>query len=105
MGAEITGIGSNRLRIKGKERLQDAVFVPSPDFVDIVGYMIASAITDGEIIIKGGNVLDVMDGIINWMELFNIKIDRTGDDLIVKRGKRGLEISKIGFPLAAPNLP
>lgn len=105
MGAEIDGIGSNQLRIKGSDKLREAVFQARPDFVDIAGYMIAAVITDGEIRIRGGNTPDVVDGIVNWMVMFNIQIDRLGNDLVVKRGKGGLKISDTGFPLAAPNLP
>ena len=105
MGAEIDGIGSNQLKIKGTDKLHKAIFQARPDFVDIAGYMIAAAITNGEIKIKGGNTPDVVDGIVNWMVMFNIQIDRAGKDLIAKRGKGGLKISDTGFPLAAPNLP
>lgn len=105
MGADIGGINSNRVRIKGKKKLGGAVFRPRPDFVDIAGYMVAAGVTDGEIRIKGANIPDVVDGIINWMEMFNLEIKREGDDLVVRQGRGGLMISKRGFPLAAPNLP
>jgi len=107
MGASISGIGSNRLVIKGKKSLDKAVFVPRPDFIDIAGYIIAAAITNGEIKIKNANVPDIVDGMINWYSMFNILIERKGKDLVVKRGKRGLitDVNKSGFPLAAPNLP
>ncbi|PIZ45826.1 hypothetical protein COY32_04720 [candidate division WWE3 bacterium CG_4_10_14_0_2_um_filter_41_14] len=105
MGADIQGVGSNQLHITGVEDMQGADFTPRPDFVDITGYMIAAAITDGEITIKGGNLPDVVDGIINWMVLFNVQVDRVGDDLLVKRGDGGLTIADVGFPQAAKNLP
>ena len=105
MGADVSGIGSNQLKIKGSIDMRKAIFQARPDFVDIAGYMIAAAITDGHITIKGGNTPDVIDGIANWMVMFNIQIDRKGSDLVVSRGKGGLKISDTGFPLAAPNLP
>jgi UDP-N-acetylglucosamine 1-carboxyvinyltransferase len=107
MGASISGIGSNRLVIKGKKTLGKGVFVPRPDAIDIAGYIVAAAVTNGEIRIKGANIPDIVDGMINWYSMFNIVVSRKGKDLIVKRGKKGLiiDVNKSGFPLAAPNLP
>ncbi len=105
MGADITGINSNRLIINGKNKLGGAIYQPRPDFVDITGLMIAAGITDGEIRIKEANIPDIVDGIINWMEMFNIEVKREGEDLIVKRGKGGLRVRESGFPLAGPGLP
>ncbi|MBI2325966.1 UDP-N-acetylglucosamine 1-carboxyvinyltransferase [Candidatus Collierbacteria bacterium] len=107
MGASISGIGSNRLVVKGKKTLGKGVFVPRPDAIDIAGYIVAAAVTNGEIKIKGANIPDIVDGMINWYSMFNIVVSRKGKDLIVKRGKKGLiiDVNKSGFPLAAPNLP
>ncbi len=107
MGASITGIGSNRIVIKGKKVLGKAEFVPRPDFIDIAGYIVAAALTNGEIVIKGANIPDIVDGMINWFSMFNIVIGRRGKDLVVRRGKGGLivDVKKSGFPLAAVNLP
>ncbi|MBI2310324.1 UDP-N-acetylglucosamine 1-carboxyvinyltransferase [Candidatus Collierbacteria bacterium] len=107
MGANISGIGSNRLIVKGKKTLGKGVFVPRPDSIDIAGYIVAAAVTNGEIKIKGANIPDIVDGMINWYSMFNIVASRKGKDLIVKRGKKGLiiDVNKSGFPLAAPNLP
>lgn len=107
MGASIKGIGSNRLIVKGKKTFGKAVFVPRPDFIDIAGYIVAAAVTNGEITIKGANIPDIVDGMVNWYSMFNIIISKKGKDLIVKRGRGGLitDVNKSGFPLAAPNLP
>ncbi len=107
MGASIGGIGSNRLVIKGKRSLGRAEFLPRPDVIDIAGYIIAAAITNGEIKIKGANIPEIVDGVINWYSMFNINIEKKGNDLIARRGKEGLitDVKKSGFPLAAPNLP
>jgi UDP-N-acetylglucosamine 1-carboxyvinyltransferase len=105
MGAAIDGVGSNRLVIKGGD-LRGAEFKPRPDFVDIAGYMVAAAITRGEIILKGANIPDIVDGLIDWFTLFGVGIKRQGDDLVVN-GEKDLKIDldNSGFPLAAPNLP
>ena len=106
MGAEIEGIGSNRVTIKGKKKLGSAVYEPGPDFVDVAGLIVAAAVTDGEICIKGANIPEIVNGMINWFELFNINIERDGLDLIVSNnGELEIDTVNSGVPLAAPGLP
>ncbi len=108
MGSKIEGIGSNNLTVRGKEfeALAGTSFESRPDHVDIAGYIVAAAITDGEITIKGANIPDMIDGMLHWFTLFGIDIEKKDKDLIVKRSRRGLGIDEnSGFPLAAPNLP
>ena len=106
MGAVIDGIGSNKLVVKGAKEIRGVTFKARPDFVDITGFIVAAAITDGEIRIKGANIPDIMDGLIKWLELFGIEIIREKSDLIAKRKKSDLKIDEdSGFPLAAPHLP
>jgi UDP-N-acetylglucosamine 1-carboxyvinyltransferase len=106
MGAKIKGIGSNKLLIDGKKKLGGAVYVPGPDFIDIAGLIVAAAVTDGKVKIKGANVPEIVDGMINWFEIFNIKIEREGKDLIVSRnGELKIDVEHSGVPMAAPGLP
>jgi len=64
-------------------------------------------VTNGDVIIKGANVPEIVDGMINWFSMFNIVFERKNKDLRVYVGKGGLitDVNKSGFPLAAPNLP
>ena len=106
MGARIDGVGSNIVTIKGKEGLKGATFQPGPDFVDIAGLIVAAAVTDGKIRIRGANIPEIVDGMINWFELFNVKIERSGKDLVVSRnGELFIDTVNSGVPLAAPGLP
>ncbi len=106
MGSKIEGIGSNKITIEGSKKLKGAVFEPGPDFVDIAGLMVAAAVTDGKIRIKGANVPEIVNGMINWFELFNVKIEREGNDLVVSRnGELFIDTINSGVPLAAPGLP
>ncbi len=106
MGADVSGIGSNKLIIDGSRKLKGASFTPEPDFVDIAGYIVATAITNGEITIKGANKPDFIGGIIQWFEKFNISITQSGEDLIVKNnGELKIDVEASGFPLAGNNLP
>ena len=106
MGAKIQGIGSNRLVIKGSPKLNGAQFTPSPDFVDIAGYMVAAGITNGRITIKNANLPDIVDGLIRWMSAFGINVTRQNKDLVVSLNKHGLIIDpNSNLPLSAPQLP
>lgn len=106
MGSKIEGIGSNKVVIKGSKSLKGAKYEPGPDFIDIAGLIVAAAVTDGKIRIKGANVSEIVDGMINWFELFNIQIERDGKDLVVSRnGELEIDTVRSGVPLAAPELP
>ena len=52
MGAEIEGIGSNVLRIQGKERLEGGECTIGPDFMEVGSFIGLAAVTGGEILIK-----------------------------------------------------
>ena len=106
MGAVVAGKGSNRLKIRGVSSFKPAVFVPSPDFVDIAGYTVGAAITDGGIVIKGANLPEIIGGMRNYFEMFGVSVLQQGSDLVVRRGgELVVDVDKSGFPLAAPDLP
>jgi UDP-N-acetylglucosamine 1-carboxyvinyltransferase len=106
MGAKVSGIGSNKILIEGNKLLKETTYIPGPDTIDIVGYIVAAALTKGKITILNANVPDVIDGVIQYLTKFNIKIKRTGRDLIVD-GTKPLKIDLInsGMPLAGDDLP
>ncbi len=52
MGARIQGIGSNILVIEGVDRLSGTEFTIGPDYLEVVSYIAAAAITRGEIRIR-----------------------------------------------------
>lgn len=106
MGAFIKGSGSNRLTIKGLKNLKGATFVPFPDHVDICSSAVAAAVTKGHLVIKNSNYPEIVDGMLQWLQKFNVKIERNGKDLTVNQTE-DLELKdiEINFPLAGPNLP
>ncbi len=106
MGANIDGIGSNKLTISGSEALSETDLTPSPDFVDIAGYIVASAITKGKIRIKESNYPNIVGGLIEWFRMFNIKIEEDDKDLIVfVDGDLSIASSLQSFPMAGFGLP
>ena len=83
MGAEISGIGSNKVTIVGKQALGDASFTALPDQIDIAGIIVAAGVTRGKIKILGGNIPWIIGGLIQTFKKFNIKFSTDNADLIV----------------------
>ena len=106
MGAKVSGIGSNKISIEGNKILKETTYIPGPDTIDIVGYIVATALTKGKITILNANVPDIVDGVIQYLTKFNIKIKREGNDLIVD-GTKPIKIDLVnsGMPLAGNDLP
>ncbi len=53
MGARIEGLGSNRVRVTGVERLGGADHAIGPDYIEAGSYLAAAAATGGELTIDG----------------------------------------------------
>ncbi|MEM9424738.1 MAG: UDP-N-acetylglucosamine 1-carboxyvinyltransferase, partial [Spirochaetota bacterium] len=53
MGAEVSGIGSNILRIQGKKKLHGASFTISPDFMEVGSFIGLAAVTGSELELDG----------------------------------------------------
>jgi len=59
MGARITGIGSNRLRIKGVAKLHGATHTIGPDFMEVGSFLCLGAISEGTLQIDDVNLTDL----------------------------------------------
>lgn len=106
MGTKIEGAGSNRVVVNGLHQLQGAHFTPGPDFVDIAGLCVASAITGGNIRIKGASIKRISGGIVDTIKKFGVDIMEDGEDLVVKgSGELSIDLKEVGFPLAGDDLP
>lgn len=58
MGAQISGVGSNRLQIQGVESLNGAQHEIGPDFMEVGGYLCLAAMTKGKITVEDAGVKD-----------------------------------------------
>ena len=56
MGAKIDGIGSNLLKVQGVNTLGGANHRISPDYLEIGSFISLAAVTNGDVIITGGNI-------------------------------------------------
>jgi len=52
MGAQIEGIGSNTLTIRGVDRLSGGEYTIGPDYMEVGSYIALAAMTGGELLIK-----------------------------------------------------
>ncbi|MDG1661688.1 MAG: UDP-N-acetylglucosamine 1-carboxyvinyltransferase [Winogradskyella sp.] len=91
MGAKITGIGSNMLKIEGVESLGGTDHRMLPDMIEIGSWIGLAAMTKSELTIKNVSWDDL--GVIpSVFRKIGITIERKGDDIHVPAHKDGYEI-------------
>lgn len=87
MGAKINNIGSNTLHINGADRLHGAEFTIGPDYLEVISFVGAAAVTGGEITIRqAGN--QYMDMIRLVFERLGVEWQVLGDDIFVPKDQR-----------------
>ena len=80
MGADIKGVGSNKLIITGVEKLNGTTHTIQPDFIEIGSFIGLAAMTQSELTISGAANADL--GIIpSVFDNVGIKINVSGDDI------------------------
>lgn len=80
MGANIKGAGTDVIRIRGVEALNGAQYTIIPDQIEAGTYMIAAAITGGDVLVK--NIIPKhMDSLTAKLDEMRVKVDE-GDDAI-----------------------
>ena len=82
MGAQITGIGSNLLRITGVEKLGACTHRLLPDMIEIGSFIGLAAMTQSEITIKN-TAYDQLGVIPNAFRRLGIDLQRRGDDIYI----------------------
>jgi UDP-N-acetylglucosamine 1-carboxyvinyltransferase len=82
LGGHISGIGSNTLTIEGVDRLHGGEYTIGPDYLEVVSFIGAAALTRGEIRIRkaGWGYLDMIRMVFNRMGVDWII---EGDDILV----------------------
>ena len=102
MGAKITSQGTPRLEIEGVKELYGVEYTVIPDRIEAGTFMVASAITKGDVTLKGArweHLIAVIDKLVE----VGVEIKKLKDGLRV-RAKRRLKASNIttlpypGFP-------
>ncbi len=84
MGAEISGIGSDRLTIRGVAALHGASHSVIPDRIETGTYMMAAAATGGELRLHGGR-LDHVDAVRRALDAAGVCVSEAADGITVSR--------------------
>ena len=90
MGAQIDGIGTDRLSIVGSSRLHGTTHAIIPDRIETGTYAIAAAATDGEVQLTGTRI-DLIAALVRALEGAGVEVSATSDGLKVRRRTRSLE--------------
>jgi UDP-N-acetylglucosamine 1-carboxyvinyltransferase len=84
MGAMISGIGSDRLRITGVAELHGARHPIIPDRIETGTYMMAAAATGGNLLLTGAR-LDLVGSVARILEAADVEVAQSADGLRVRR--------------------
>ena len=90
MGADIKGVGTNTLIITGVNELKGADYPIICDRIEAGTYMIAAAITGGDLNISGAN-WDIMQSTIDKLSEAGVLIEKNGDDIRVCRSGKDIK--------------
>jgi UDP-N-acetylglucosamine 1-carboxyvinyltransferase len=82
MGARITGIGSPRLTIDGVEQLQPVEYEVIPDRIEAGTFIVAAAITAGELRLQNCRLDDMM-AVVDTLRRIGITIEAEDDGCVV----------------------
>ena len=99
MGAEIDGIGTDRLTIQGKTSLHGADYAVMPDRIEAGSYACAAAITGGDLLLAGARAED-MEAILAGLRGAGVEIDELADGIRVRASGKleALTLSTAPFP-------
>lgn len=99
MGANIKGAGTDTIKITGVEELKGVEYSIIPDQIEAGTYMIASAITGGDVLVKG-IIPKHMESISAKLKQMNCKITEYDDAIRVVRDEEliGTDIKTAVYP-------
>ena len=84
MGAKIEGLGTETITITGAKKLNSASHSTLPDRIETGTYMIAAAMTGGEVRLKNTRA-DHLAALIAPMQKMDVTITEDGTDIVVSR--------------------
>ncbi|MFA6356472.1 MAG: UDP-N-acetylglucosamine 1-carboxyvinyltransferase [Candidatus Omnitrophota bacterium] len=99
MGARIKGAGTHLIEIEGVKRLGGAEYEVIPDRIEAGTFMIAAAMTKGDITIKGARY-DHLGALVDKLLDAGVTITRHGKDIRVrvKRQLKPVDITTLPYP-------
>lgn len=99
MGANITGAGSNIIKIKGVKKLKEISYTIMPDRIEAGTLLCAAAITNGDIIIK--NVVpDHLSPVLHKLEECGCKLDVKKSEIMLVAPKKlkAIDVKTMPYP-------
>jgi UDP-N-acetylglucosamine 1-carboxyvinyltransferase len=103
MGAQVHGAGTPRITIEGVDELHGVEHTVVPDRIEAGTYMIASALTNGEVTLRNVR-LDHMLAVVDKLRDIGVMVEPVGDDSAIVTSARRLEPTDVttqpypGFP-------
>jgi UDP-N-acetylglucosamine 1-carboxyvinyltransferase len=88
MGAQITGIGSHALTITGADRLHGASHRVIPDRIEAGTYLIAAAISGGDVTVQGART-DHLAALLDKLREASVSIENVGSEALRVRAEPG----------------
>jgi UDP-N-acetylglucosamine 1-carboxyvinyltransferase len=99
MGAKITGIGSPRLIVEGVKQLQPVEFEVIPDRIEAGTFMVAAAITKGELRLTNCRLDDMM-AVVDKLRNIGVTVDAVNNGCVVtcKSSVKASDITTQPYP-------
>ncbi len=86
LGADIDGIGTNVLRVRGTDRLRGGEYTIGPDHIEVASFIGLGAITEGEIVIDDCRPDDLV-AIMPIFRRLGIRVEMEGTSIRVPDGQ------------------
>ncbi|GGA43069.1 UDP-N-acetylglucosamine 1-carboxyvinyltransferase [Paenibacillus physcomitrellae] len=99
MGAIVRGAGTEMIRIEGVEKLHGVEHTVIPDRVEAGTYMIAAAITGGDVFVEGA-IADHLNPVIAKLEEMGVQIDvkENGIRVTAKHPLKSVDVKTLPYP-------
>lgn len=100
MGAKITGLGTETIRIEGVKQLHGATHFIIPDRIEAGTYIIAAGMTGGTLRLKNARI-DTIASVLGYLSQAGIEVESDGNDIIINREidrLRGVDIMTEPYP-------
>jgi len=99
MGATVRGAGTGVIRIEGVERLNGVEHSVIPDRVEAGTYMIAAAVSGGDVYIEGA-IHDHLGPVVAKLEEMGVRVesDENGIRVVSRRPLRAVDVKTLPYP-------
>ncbi|NKI20970.1 UDP-N-acetylglucosamine 1-carboxyvinyltransferase [Paenibacillus dendritiformis] len=99
MGAKVRGAGTGVIRIEGVEQLHGAEHTVIPDRIEAGTYMVAAAMTGGDVYVEGA-IADHLGPVIAKMEEMGVQIepDENGIRVRADRPLKAVDVKTLPYP-------